>query len=495
MPIAELPLPTPGHGRRLLATGTAAALMAAGWLTGAPAASAAVTPSCVAAVCTVSFPASSATTWVVPDAVTSVRATLGGGEGGGWSPIAGDVGGAGGQLVATIPVTPGDTLTGVVGDAGSPAGNQLSSPSTAAYGGGGVPPCRAFIGISCGGGGGGGSFLFAATGPAAPRLLAAAGGGGAGGVGVGVANGDAGGAGGAGSGAAADGHDGQDKASSGASGGGGTQTSGGAGHGTYGFIGTDGGGPATGPDTLGKGGTGTNGDARVGAGGGGYYGGGGSGYLDAPYYSYGAAGGGSGFLITGAVVDSTGTNSGAGTVTLTYTEPSATTTTLQVSPTAPTAGKSITLTAMVTASLAGSGQPSGTAEFFDGSTSLGQAAVTTGAASLSSTLTAGVHHLTVHYLGGTGFLTSTSPVITVTVRTAATPTPTATGGTTTPTPTHSNGATTSTTSGPGATNTSSGAGLAATGSPTQPMIELGLLLLLGGSGALFAARQREARHH
>jgi hypothetical protein len=468
--------------------------MAAGWLAGAPAASAAVTPSCVAAVCTVSFPAGAATTWVVPDSVTAVTATLAGGEGGGWSATPGDVGGAGGQVVATIPVTPGDTLTAVVGEAGSPAADPLSSASPAAYGGGGVPPCIDMTdmgsGISCGGGGGGGSFLFAATGPGAPRLLAVAGGGGAGGVG-GVSGGDAGGVGGAGSGTAADGHAGQDASNSGAAGGGGTQTSGGAGSGAY-FIGTDGGGPATAPNTLGTGGT-SNGDARVGAGGGGYYGGGGSGSTEGGGY-YGAAGGGSGFLIPDAVVNSTGTNSGAGTVKLTYPEPSATSTALHASPTAPTAGRSITLTATVTATLVGASKPSGTAEFFDGSTVLGQAAVTAGTATLSTTLTAGVHHLSVHYSGGNGFEPSTSPTITVTITTAATPTPTRSRVTTTPAPTHSGGTSTST-SPPSGGSTSNGAALAATGSPTQPMFGFGVLLLLGGAGALLAARRRQTRHH
>jgi hypothetical protein len=221
----------------------------------------------------------------------------------------------------------------------------------------------------------------------------------------------------------------------------------------------------------------------VGAGGGGYYGGGGSGSTEGGGY-YGAAGGGSGFLIPGAVVNSTGTNSGAGTVTLTYPEPSATSTALHASPAAPTAGRSITLTATVTATLVGASTPSGTAEFFDGSTVLGQAAVTAGTTTLSTTLTAGVHHLSVHYLGGNGFQPSTSPTITVTVTSAATPTvtPTPTGGTAMPPATHSG------------SSTSNGAVLAATGPPTKLMFGLGILLPLGGIGALLAARRRQARH-
>jgi len=84
-------------------------------------------------------------------------------------------------------------------------------------------------------------------------------------------------------------------------------------------------------------------------------------------------------------------------------------------------GQTVTFTATVKAVAPGSGTPTGTVTFTDGTTTLGTGALSGGTATFSiSTLAVGSHSITVGYSGDTNFLTSTSPVRTQTVNQAAT---------------------------------------------------------------------------
>jgi len=90
----------------------------------------------------------------------------------------------------------------------------------------------------------------------------------------------------------------------------------------------------------------------------------------------------------------------------------ATTTSLTASPNSSVFGQQITLTATVSSS----GNPSGNVEFFDGNTSLGQAAVSGGTATLNkSGLSVGAHTISAHYFGDGSFLPSNSQNVSVTV--------------------------------------------------------------------------------
>ena len=85
-------------------------------------------------------------------------------------------------------------------------------------------------------------------------------------------------------------------------------------------------------------------------------------------------------------------------------------------------GQSTTLKAVVTP-VSGSGVPTGTVTFQDGSTVIGTATLSGGAAITStSTLTGGTHSLTAVYLGSTSYAGSTSAVVTQTVNHATTAT-------------------------------------------------------------------------
>ena len=84
-------------------------------------------------------------------------------------------------------------------------------------------------------------------------------------------------------------------------------------------------------------------------------------------------------------------------------------------------GESVTFTATVKAVAPGSGTPTGTVSFLDGSTSLGTGTLSGGKATLSiSTLAVAAHSITVVYVGDTNFLTSTSGILTQTVKQATT---------------------------------------------------------------------------
>lgn len=91
--------------------------------------------------------------------------------------------------------------------------------------------------------------------------------------------------------------------------------------------------------------------------------------------------------------------------------PAATTTTLTSSPNPSAFGASVKFTATVSPATA-----TGTVQFFDGTTSLGSAAVSGGTASLStSALAAGAHSITASYSGDANDSASTSSVLTQTV--------------------------------------------------------------------------------
>ena len=90
--------------------------------------------------------------------------------------------------------------------------------------------------------------------------------------------------------------------------------------------------------------------------------------------------------------------------------------TLNTSPSAPVAGQSVTLTATVTAT-GGTGTPTGTVQFFNGTTSLGTGTLSAGVASIATTaLSAGANTVTAKYLGDPDFngVTSTGATVNVT---------------------------------------------------------------------------------
>jgi len=98
-------------------------------------------------------------------------------------------------------------------------------------------------------------------------------------------------------------------------------------------------------------------------------------------------------------------------------QPTATTTTVVASSANPsTTGQSVTFTATVSSSSAGT--PSGTVSFLDGATSIGSATLSAGKATLTtSALAAGSHSITAKYSGDSTFGTSTSAALTQTVNT------------------------------------------------------------------------------
>jgi hypothetical protein len=82
-------------------------------------------------------------------------------------------------------------------------------------------------------------------------------------------------------------------------------------------------------------------------------------------------------------------------------------------------GKSVTFTATLTAAAPGSGTPTGTVEFMDGSTTLRTATLTGGKATFqTSTLSTGSQLITAVYGGDGNFTTSTSKVLSQTVQPA-----------------------------------------------------------------------------
>jgi len=95
----------------------------------------------------------------------------------------------------------------------------------------------------------------------------------------------------------------------------------------------------------------------------------------------------------------------------------ATTTTVTATPSPATAPDETTLTATVTGDVV----PTGDVEFFDGTTSLGTAALADGVASLTVALAEGSHDITAVYAGDNATLGSTSAVYTQVVEAAVVP--------------------------------------------------------------------------
>jgi hypothetical protein len=94
----------------------------------------------------------------------------------------------------------------------------------------------------------------------------------------------------------------------------------------------------------------------------------------------------------------------------------ATTTKVTGSPNPSKQGQSVTLSAKVTVTSPGAGTPSGTVQFFNGTTSLGSGTVTNGVATLNVTsLPIGANSITANYQGSANFSASTSPAFTQTV--------------------------------------------------------------------------------
>ena len=86
-------------------------------------------------------------------------------------------------------------------------------------------------------------------------------------------------------------------------------------------------------------------------------------------------------------------------------------------------GQSVTFTATVKAASPGSGTPTGTVTFYDGSTNLGSGTLSGGTATLPTTFfVVGSHSITAVYSGDPDFTASTSSALTQTVNQAATTT-------------------------------------------------------------------------
>jgi len=185
-------------------------------------------------------------TFTVPAGVTQVEVVLNGaagGDGGGDSAYGNAPGGLGGQIAATLSVTPGEVLDIHLGQPGTSGGSRhVPGPGGSAFEGPGGGGAQGSLTGGAGGGGGGASSIWSDG----DLHLIAGGGGGGGGApllatgGNGGTNGGSGGQGGGGGGAGGSGH------RSVASGGGGTDagsssSSGGGGGGGGGYRGGNGG--------------------------------------------------------------------------------------------------------------------------------------------------------------------------------------------------------------------------------------------------------------
>ncbi|WP_281426196.1 choice-of-anchor D domain-containing protein [Miltoncostaea oceani] len=255
-------------------------------------------------------------TFVVPAHVTSVCIDVQGAPGG--AGPAGGSGGAGGFAQGTFGVTPGATLTAVVGGPGGSSGGANGGGGRGdanAGGGGGASDVRTSSGLASRvivAGGGGGAGQSAINGGAGGNQ--AGGGGSGGGTGTGQA-GSAGGSAGGGRGG-----NGSLSVNFGGGGGGGGTGGGGAGGGGANGVGGAGGGPGNpgsasgcgGGGTLGTGGTSTC--PRGGGGGGGHHGGGAGGLR-------GGGGGGSSYVDPSATGAATSGGAGAAYVTFVHAAP------------------------------------------------------------------------------------------------------------------------------------------------------------------------------
>ncbi len=259
---------------------------------GAALAVAAVVPAAAGAT-TLNYTTPGTYTFKVPDTVAklTVSAT---GAGGGLDSGVECTPGEGGNEQASVPVSPGGSVTIVVaGRGGSGSGTTGGAAGIGGGGAGGSSTDEA-------GGAGGGASSLAQKGT---TLVVAAGGGGCGGFGGNGGNDGASGS----NGTLAFG------------GGPGTQTAGGTGGASSNSADA-----AGGDGSLGQGGAGagdTNQNGGGGGGGGGYYGGGGGGGVRSGDEHAGGGGGGSDYAISTAksVTTESGINAGDGSVTITYT--------------------------------------------------------------------------------------------------------------------------------------------------------------------------------
>jgi autotransporter-associated beta strand protein len=97
------------------------------------------------------------------------------------------------------------------------------------------------------------------------------------------------------------------------------------------------------------------------------------------------------------------------------------TTVIIPSTTTPVFGQSVTIAATVQAVAPGAGTPTGSVQFFNGTTSLGTATLASGTGSIAtSSLALGANSITVHYSGDTSFKGQTSTATTITVGQAST---------------------------------------------------------------------------
>jgi hypothetical protein len=127
--------------------------------------------------------------------------------------------------------------------------------------------------------------------------------------------------------------------------------------------------------------------------------------------------------VYGGDTNFSGSTSGVLSQTVTSDTGGATSTSVSGSPNPATIGQTVTLTAIVTSS--GSGTPTGTVTFEDGTTDLGAAPVSGGQAVLATAaLSQGPHSITAVYSGDSSFTGSTSGVLTETVQASGASSPT-----------------------------------------------------------------------
>jgi Bacterial Ig-like domain (group 3)/Bacterial Ig-like domain (group 2) len=347
-----------GRGRRWLQAGRLVlglAVVATGLATAA--AVGAKPASATQAPVSVTFsPTGTVQSFTVPSGVSRLSITVdgaSGGSGGGSTQAKAGSAGQGGEVTATVSVSPGQVLTVVAGQfgvsgmssgGGGGSGGPSNTPVLDLSGGDGGKPDGSFPGGGGGGGGASGVFLGRTV------LLVAGGGGGGGGAG-GIVNYD-GGSGGSNSTATVNPGSKAPGPAGGGGGGGGSQatTFGEFGHNADAVTGGGGGGGG------GGGYNGTGGAGGGGQGGGPFSGGGGGGGSGNSYRSSSPVTGGA---FAASPLD------GPGRVKITYTQQATTTTTVTSSNSPSIYGQLVTFTATVAPS-SGSGTPRGVVNFADG---------------------------------------------------------------------------------------------------------------------------------
>ena len=249
-------------------------------------------PSCAQSgatvTCTFSY-TGDAQTWTVPPDVTAATFDVQGAQGGVGAGL--NSPGLGGEATADLALTPGASVTLVVGGQGGSPGPCSGAGGGGFNGGAAGGPFDFFGCVDGGGGGGGASDVRIGGSDLTDRVLVAGGGGGTS-AGIGCGNGGGGG--------------------------GLTGDAGTPGINNCGSVGGEGG-DQTGASGSGQLGVGSVGAELGGGGGGGYFGGGGGG-------ESGGGGGGSGFGPVAATFQ-TDVRSGDGTITVSYTAPTASITT------------------------------------------------------------------------------------------------------------------------------------------------------------------------